>query len=490
MTSKDETSQYSAEPSANVWDRHPAVAGTFYPGKADELRATVLKLFETAVSPVKAGNVLALIVPHAGYVFSGQVAASAFRQLDPEKEYKRVFLIGSSHTSHFEGASIYAAGRFLSPLGAVPVDSVLAAELMESNQVFHFDKSVHQDEHSLEVQIPFLQLRLKHPFMVVPIIIGGSSISNCRKIADALKPYLNEENLFVISSDFSHYPNDEDAMTIDGQTASAIQQNSPSALLQILEANAKSKIPGLVTSLCGWTAVLSLLYMTQNDKAYTYHHLQYMNSSDSPYGEADRVVGYHALAVFGAGHAQVEFEVNAEARQALLQLARRSLQQIVISGKHTLSDATGFSPVMRQACGAFVSLHNAGKLRACIGSFRASDPLYKVVQQMTVAAATEDPRFTRVTGEELDELSIEISVLSPLKKISNINEIKLGTHGIYLVKGTQSGTFLPQVATETGWDLETFLGHCARDKAGIGWEGWKTADIYIYSAVVFSESDQ
>lgn len=487
MMSRDVTSQQSTESSGTLYDRHPAVAGTFYPGKADELRREVDGLFETAVPPVKAGNVLALVVPHAGYVFSGQVAASAFKQLNPAREYKRIFLIGSSHTTHFEGASIYARGSFITPLGRVPVDSALAAELLESHEVFRDDKSVHLEEHSLEVQLPFLQQRLQHPFSIVPIVIGGSSTENCRAIAAALKPYLNADNLFVISTDFSHYPSDEDAMEVDGATATAIQQNSAGSLLQVLDANAKKRIPGLVTSLCGWTSVLSLLYMTQDDPAYTYHHLQYMNSADSPYGDTTRVVGYHALAVFGDGHAAETFTVNAEEQQYLLGLARISLEEHLRNGRFFEPDTTQLTPVMKTVCGAFVSLHQAGALRGCIGTFKAREPLYKVIQQMTLAAATEDYRFSRVTAEELDGIDIEISVLSPLKKLSDIREIQLGTHGIYIVKGSQTGTFLPQVALETGWDLETFLGHCARDKAGIGWDGWKTADIYIYTAVVFSE---
>jgi len=128
-------------------------------------------------------------------------------------------------------------------------------------------------------------------------------------------------------------------------------------------------------------------------------------------------------------------------------------------------------------------------LRGCIGRFEPDEPLYRVVQEMAIAAATEDYRFPPVTPQELGELDIEISVLTPLRKISSIDEIQLGRHGIYIKKGGRAGTFLPQVATETGWSKEEFLGYCARDKAGLGWNGWKDADIYVYEALVFSEQE-
>ena len=146
-----------------------------------------------------------------------------------------------------------------------------------------------------------------------------------------------------------------------------------------------------------------------------------------------------------------------------------------------------YAPALQKKAGAFVTLHTSGKLRGCIGRFDVDEPLYKIVQEMAIASATRDYRFAPVTAAELSEINIEISVLTPLRKIQSIDEIVLGKHGIYIKKGMQSGTFLPQVATDTKWSLEEFLGHCARDKAGIGWDGWKDAEIFIYEAIVFSE---
>jgi len=472
----------------NPCDRRPAVAGTFYPDKPEELQKEVEKFFEEAVPPKDGGNVQAIIVPHAGYVFSGQVAASGFNQIDPHKKYKRIFIIGSSHTTHFSGASVYAEGSFITPLGRVPVDSAMATTLIEQHCFFHFDKSVHNGEHSLEVQLPFLQAHMKHEFSIVPIVIGGQSPSNCFSIASALKQYLTEDNLFVISSDFSHYPNNKDARMVDQLTVNAILTNKPETLLLTLENNAMMNVGGLLTSLCGWTSVLTLMYMTGGNNGYTYKHVQYMNSSDSPFGDTNRVVGYNSLVLFSDPNVgSQEFNINSEDRKTLLNLARNTILTFIRKEELLAPDTSGYSPMLRQPCGAFVSLHKEGNLRGCIGHFTPDMPLYAVVQQMAIAAATEDYRFARVKEPEMDSIDIEISVLSPLRKITSVDEIELGKHGIYIAKGKLTGTFLPQVATETGWTLEEFLGHCSRDKVGIGWEGWKSADIYIYSAIVFGE---
>jgi AmmeMemoRadiSam system protein A len=152
-------------------------------------------------------------------------------------------------------------------------------------------------------------------------------------------------------------------------------------------------------------------------------------------------------------------------------------------------DATPLSIGAKTNCGAFVTLLKNGELRGCIGRFDSSEPLYRVVQHMAIAAATEDNRFPQVSRDEIGSLEIEISALTPMRKISSADEIELGRHGIYIKKGNRSGTFLPQVAIETGWTKDDFLGHCARDKAGLGWDGWKDAEIYVYEANVFSEKE-
>lgn len=471
-------------------DRQPAVAGQFYPAARNELKRTLDELYAHAAPRSGSLNVAALIVPHAGYVYSGEVAASGFNQIDPEKKYDNVFLIGSSHHVGFEGASVYTAGDFVTPLGEARVNRKLGGDLIAKHDVFTDRRDAHVPEHSLEVQLPFLQTRLRHPFQIVPILLGANRPETCRKIAAALHPYMNDRNLFLVSTDFSHYPAYDAAVSVDKATAAAIVTNSPDALVQTLQKNEESGVLGLATSLCGWSSVLTLLYMTAEEDDITYQIVQYRNSGDATRGDKKRVVGYYALvATRQAGPPSTSFSLSPQEKSTLLSIARQTVEAYVKDRSIPAVDATGFSEPLTTPCGAFVTLMKHEMLRGCIGRFDAPDPLYKTVQQMAIASATQDGRFEPVTSGELRDLQIEISVLSPMRKVASIDEIQLGKHGIYLRKGMRSGTFLPQVATETGWTTEEFLGHCARDKAGLGWEGWKDADLFTYEALVFSEKE-
>lgn len=183
------------------------------------------------------------------------------------------------------------------------------------------------------------------------------------------------------------------------------------------------------------------------------------------------------------------FTLNEKDKGDLLSIARETIKQYLGARNILVVNTAAISENLKTNCGAFVTLHKNRALRGCIGSFSSHEPLYKVVQEMAIASSTKDYRFPAVAPKEVDRLNIEISVLTPMKKINSIDEIELGKHGIYIKKGDRGGTFLPQVAKETGWTKEEFLGHCAQDKAGLGWNGWKDADIYIYEALVFGEKD-
>ena len=469
-------------------DRQPAAAGSFYPAKQEELNATLKQLFTSALPSKNIRNIIAVISPHAGYVFSGVVAASAFNQIDPTKEYENIFVIGSSHYVAFEGASIYSQGNFITPLGTVKVNTGLADQLIKNNSVFSNRTDAHTREHSLEVQLPFLQYRLKKDFKIVPIVLGTQSPETCRRIAEALRPYLNTKNLFVISTDFSHYPSSTDAKNVDKATADAILTNSPEKLIRSMANEEQKGIANLATCLCGWTSVLTLLYMTEGNSHVAITHIQYKNSGDTEYGEQDRVVGYNAMTIsLKEKNEQSEFKLTEKDKKDLLAIARNTVTHYVKSQTKPDIDEKNLSSTLKTNCGAFVTLKEHGNLRGCIGRFDASEPLYKVVQEMAIASSTQDSRFSSVEPNEIPELEIEISVLTPMRQISAIDEIELGKHGIYMRKGYRSGTFLPQVATETGWTKEEFLGHCAEDKAGIGWNAWKDAELFVYEALVFSE---
>jgi len=475
-------------PQNPLLNRRPAVAGRFYPSDPSELRTQIQQFFSKAVARIPGNPTLAIVVPHAGYVFSGEVAASGFNQIDPEQKFERIFIIGSSHTMIFKGASVYCAGNFETPLGTVPVDLDLAKKLVAENKILNDNTEPHANEHSIEVQIPFLQVYLKNNFKIVPIIIGSSDKETAQKLAAVLKPYLTEKNLFVISSDFSHYPNYQDAGMVDKITATAIQSNKASKLLSALNANENMNIAGLETSLCGWSSVLTLLYMTESMPDISVNLIQYKNSGDSSYGGKDRVVGYNAMS-FSKGKAvsRPDFSLSEEDKNFLLKLARQTVEQYIRKGTTPEVDTAKLSTALKTPCGAFVTLNKNHILRGCIGQFEPSMPLWTVVELMAVASATQDYRFSRVEPKELNQIKIEISVLSPLKRIKSADEFIPGKQGIYMKKGDSHGTFLPQVAESTGWTKEELLGHCAEEKAGIGWDGWKTAELYTFEALVFGE---
>ncbi|MBN2524588.1 MAG: AmmeMemoRadiSam system protein B, partial [Bacteroidales bacterium] len=422
-------------------------------------------------------------------IFSGSTAAKAFKQIDRNKKFKRIFLIGSSHTMYFNGASIYAIGDFITPLGKVVVDTI-ARKLIDQYKFISNDPKPHETEHSLEVQLPFLQYWLNNEFTIVPIIIGGQSKELCRDLALALSPYFNEDNLFVISTDFSHYPDYQNAKVSDAKMADAILTNSSKEFFQTKNLVESGNTRNLVTAMCGWTSVLTLLYITENQPDICYKKIHYQNSGDSQYGDKQKVVGYYAIAAIKEKKTSVSgFQLSDEEKRELLGIARQTLNSYLTNNETIDLNSKKFSENLMAPAGAFVTLTLHDQLRGCIGNFTTDKPLCITVREMAIAAATQDPRFSPVVSGELPNLEIEISVLSPLKKISSPDEIVMGKHGIYIRKGNRSGTFLPQVATETGWSKEEFLGHCSRDKARIGWEGWKTAELFVYEALVFSEHE-
>ncbi len=463
-------------------NRKAAVAGQFYPGSRTELKEQLHELFQNAKPRLLEKEQLqAVISPHAGYVFSGEVAASAFNQIPENASYKRIFVLASSHQYSFKGASVFCNGNYETPLGEVRVDTKLAKYILESSDVFVNKPEAHETEHSLEVQLPFLQYKLGDNFKLIPIILGTNSAGDCKKIADALQDYFTSENLFVISTDFSHYPDYINATEVDNKTAEAICDNNPDDLLKVLDENKSEGIRNLATSLCGWTSVLTLLYLTGNNN-YKLEKINYRNSGDSKiYGEKNRVVGYWAIAVYKTSEL---LKLSEAEKQELLEKARNSIKKFVETGKKGKPVSSYSDGILNEHAGVFISVYIDNELRGCIGGFPQEKTLNELVQSMAASAACDD-RFKKVKVDELDKMELEISVLSPLKEINSKKEIELGKHGIFIRKGYNTGTFLPQVAEKTGWDVEQFLGHCARDKAGIGWKGWKKAELFVYEAVVF-----
>jgi len=463
--------------------RPPAVAGQFYPAAAEEITEQINGYLKQASTPPVAGEIKAIIVPHAGYDFSGQVAAYAFKLLEGVKINTAV-LIGNSHTAYFDGAAIDSSDVWQTPLGQVAVDKELADKLIKADSAIKYDASVHGQDHVLEVEIPFLQVVLAGNFKIVPIMLGNKADDSYKKLAKALKDNLGENDVVVVSSDMSHYPKHEDANKIDRGALEKIKSGKVDELEKYVESVENSGVANEQTVLCGIDAVKTLLELARLSGWDKIEVLKYLNSGDvSGIGDKNRVVGYGAVAF---AQIQTAGGLNREQRELLLTMAKETVESFVTTGQAPEFDVT--DERLKQKQGAFVTLTKNGQLRGCIGQIVPTDePLWQVVREMAVAACSEDGRFNPVEKSELDELEYEVSVLSAPEAIDDWKKIELGKQGVIIRKGGRSGVFLPQVATETGWTLEEFLGQLCSQKAGLSPSCYKDKDteIQIFSAQVF-----
>lgn len=276
-------------------DRKPAVAGQFYTADPIELKIEVETYLKLA-KKVCNSSVLGVISPHAGYIFSGKMAAMSIKQIDETKNYENIIILGLSHRKHLNGAAIYNFGDFEMPGFKSEVNIDLCNELSNKCQLIEFDQYAHQYEHSIEVQLPFLHYHLKKKYKIVPIIMGTGDTDKIEIIAKYLKPYLNENNIFIISTDFSHYPSFDDAIIADKKTADAFLTNNVSKFIETMYEN--EKIKGLATSACNWASMACLLYMTQNQpNIFNYQIIDYQNSGHTPWGDKKSVVGYYAISL-------------------------------------------------------------------------------------------------------------------------------------------------------------------------------------------------
>ena len=472
-------------------DRQPVVSGSFYPSGSEKLRSELEGYFASFGRPEAGLRVRAIIVPHAGYVYSGHTAAAGFAAVPSETVYDNIFLIGVSHRYAFEGAAVFSSGNLVTPLGTLKVNKELGNQLKSTNKWFIEKDEAHGPEHSLEVQLPFIQYHFTKPPAVIPILIGTKNITVLKAVSAGLQPWFNDRNLFIISSDFSHYPSYDDARRVDRLTSDAILKGDADAFLRTVRSIEAEGTENLATAMCGWPAAVVLLYLTGKSEGLQFRNVEYRNSGDAGVGSKDEVVGYNAIVLEKKSAASVAFTLTSAERKTLLGIAREAIDASLNGRKPAPVDDSRLTPRLKEPLGAFVTLTKDGDLRGCIGRFTSDEPLWKVVAVMATEAAFGDPRFTAVTKAEFPSLHLEISVLGPMKKINSISEIKIGRHGIYIRNGFRSGTLLPQVASERGWTVEQFLGFCARDKAGIGWDGWKdkNTEIFVYEAYVFGEQE-
>jgi MEMO1 family protein len=485
--------------------RKPAVAGQFYTADPAALRKEILGYLEAARPPAVGGRTIAIVSPHAGYQYSGHVAAYGYK-LVAGCAYDAVVVISPSHTEYFSYASIFPGAAYRTPLGDIPVDVELAKLIASKSDLVRIDAKGHEtsssrrSEHALEVQLPFLQVALGD-FKLVPIVMGDQSARVAEALGDALGEALRGANVLIVAStDLSHFHDDTEATMLDEDFQKRLALFDPALLLKGLASGSNEA--------CGGGPVVSAMIAARSLGATKCVVLAYANSGDVT-GDRSSVVGYLSAAMVeekGGSHESKAAkgsktpngskatgpggasELTRDDKTFLLKLARSAIEAECRGTK--LAAAPAPSPIMKESRGAFVTLKKAGRLRGCIGYIEAVKPLAATIEEMAKAAAFSDYRFNPVQEKEIADIEIEISVLSPLFEVRDPSTVVVGAHGLVVSRGSHRGLLLPQVPVEWGWDRETFLSQtCA--KAGLPENAWKEKGTRIeaFTANVFSERE-
>jgi len=474
-----------------------AVAGKFYPADPARLRAAIDGYLRDAIPP-RPVEPVAIVVPHAGVVFSGQIAADGYRQLTGHA-FDTVVILGANHTGRFdERMAVFDGPSVSTPLGTIGIDRELAAAIVNAGVGAVFDSSAHDGEHSIAVQIPFVQSVLPHA-NVVSIVVGSSDPATCARWGRTLATLLKGRRaVLVASSDLSHYPAQRDAVLVDARTLEAVASLDPDTFGSALSRTDEARPNNLATSACGEGAIRVVMEAARALGASRGTVVSYANSGDTISGESGRVVGYGAV-VFSRGERGSDVEALARAaadvtraldaadRRVLLRLARETIVRYLASGSVPFPRG-GSSKLLREA-GVFVTLKKHGEMRGCIGRLQAQGTLVRLVSAMAFESAFRDGRFEPVRAGELGEIDIELSVVTPPRQIAGPADVVVGRDGVLLRVGDRSAVLLPQVATEQGWNREQMLDHLAQ-KAGLSARAWrgKTAQLLTFQADVFSEA--
>jgi len=472
---------------AGAKSRQPAMAGGFYPAEPDRLRTMVNGYIEGATVPKINGRVLAVIAPHAGYVYSGSVAGHAYSILRNRK-IRRVIVISPCHVDAFAGAAVYDGDEYLTPLGVIRVDRAFGEALVKRNTRLALSSRGHETrtaegrgEHALEVQLPFLQQALGD-FKLVPIIMGESSYSTCRALGRALaRTIQDQETVIVASSDLSHFHPYDEATRLDSYLLGALRDYDYFSLHRNLEAR--------VWEACGGGPIVATMIACEQLGACQARVLAKANSGDVITGDRKSVVGYAAAAFVQSDEASSqarEYQLESQEKTRLLQIARQSAEAAVKGASFPIQ-SHGMVP-LSEPRGAFVTLTIRGQLRGCIGYTSPIQPLGDTVRTAAMHAALHDNRFSPVSREELPLLDYEVSVLSPVRLVKDPALVRVGRDGLVIRRGEHEGLLLPQVASERGWDRETFLRQTCV-KAGLPPNAWQDpeTDIFGFTALVFGE---
>jgi len=449
-------------------------AGLFYPQDKKKLEIKIEEYFSSAILP-SVDNIIGVISPHAGYIFSGKIAAYSYRILK-DKDFDTAIIMGPSHRYFFKGVALWGKGGFSTPLGVFKVDEEIAKEL-EKLKFVKKKREYFGGEHSIEVQLPFLKKVLPQ-VKIVPLLFGKTSYENLERLAEKLVKLRGTKRLLlIVSTDLSHYHSYSEAKKIDAETIQYIKNKD-------IESLWRGNLLGEARA-CGIYPLISFLFYTRKIGAKI-KILKYANSGDA-YGEKSKVVGYLSAVAYKEEES-MEYSLTEEEKKILLEIARKTLESYLKDKKIPQFKVT--SQRLEEKRGVFVTLKKNGQLRGCIGRIVADTPLYQAVSRMAIESALSDPRFYAVDFSELKDIEIEISVLSPFRRITSLEEIVVGRDGLMIQKGFYSGLLLPQVPLEYGWDKKTFLEHLCL-KAGLPPSAYKDKDVVIYrfTACVFSEKE-
>lgn len=475
--------------------RPPSVSGQFYPADPGVLRAALDGFFRDAL-PARVAQPAVIVVPHAGYVFSGQIAADAYRQV-AGMPIDTVVILGANHTSGtFRRVSVYDGAGYRTPLGVARVNQELAAALVREGGAV-FDASLHAGEHSVEVQVPFVQYLFPRA-AIVPVVVGSPDAEICRRFGHALGGLAAKNRVLIVaSSDLSHYPAQGDAVEVDRGTLEAVAGLKTGGLENARARDASLQARGVVTCACGEGAIRVAMEAARALGALRGTVISYANSGDTAVGDSNRVVGYGAVA-FGGGEPGTDVAVlkrrtadptgalDAADKRVLLLLVRETITRHLKT--ETVPLPRGGSPKVLRETGAFVTLRKHGELRGCIGRMQPEGPLLRLVATLALDSAFRDPRFPPVTANELKDLDVEVSVLTPMAAVPGPDAIVPGRDGVLLRVGDRSAVFLPQVATEQGWNRVELLDNLAL-KAGLPSHAWRdrNAKFLTFQADVFAE---
>jgi MEMO1 family protein len=482
--------------SASERVRPSALAGAWYPGDAATLQKTVDGLLDGARTQSLQGDIRALIVPHAGYVYSGETAAAAFAQVRGA-QYRRVIVLAPSHHGDFSGLSVAEVDAYATPLGSVPLDQEAIAELRRSGLV-QADPGAHSREHAIEIELPFLQRALAPGWQLVPILVGDLAESDYPLAADLLRPLADDHTLVVVSSDFTHFGARFGYLPFpaDDQAPERIRALDDGAITEILARDGSGLLDYRARTgitICGYRPLALLLAMLPRDARV--ERLGYATSGALT-GDWSNSVSYAALAVRSplpisgapggpaesqSGNALGDGDLQRLHGIAAIGIRRAVLGQSGVPEGEIIAAGETLPPVLETPAGAFVTLWKKGALRGCVGHVPNDLPLYRAVLESGMNAARNDYRFQPVGPEELDGLEVEVNVLTPPRPIDSIDEFRIGEHGITLRKDGHYALYLPEVAPTMGWDRETTLSQLAI-KAGLPADAWRAgAELAVFA---------